>query len=274
MSQNSLSKICIAGDKSIERLFHHLLSHLRKNWKIDYQAEEGKHQVGRGIVDCTFAYGDTYPSPYYDAEVQICLYDTWANWHDRPNTRVSSALHERFGLEWNPDYGQYHVDVSDSVKRWAVDTVPANAVAVHYQGVSSKDKKDLTHAQAELVCDHIRELGCVPYMMGKLPKGYDAEVNCAVIQQCRAFVGIDSGPSKCASSTDTPTLVTWTGHHPAPFHDPAPNTTHLVPAGYHGLEPVCYDTDVIKWFESNYSVRSYYADPVSEIRNWLTEILK
>ena len=249
---------------------------VRSHWVIDYQAEEGKHQVGRGIVQNTFAYGELYPSPRYDAEVQILLFDTWANWHDRPNTRVSSALHERFGLEWKVEYGRYQVNVSDSVRRWAQDTVPVNAVAVHYKGDSSKDKKDLSNDQAVAVCDYIGSLGCHPYMLGRhIPLGFNAEVNCAIISQCRAFVGIDSGPSKCASATDTPSLVVWTGHHPAPFHDPAPNTTHLVPVGYHGLEPVCNDAGVIDWFERHYTVRMYSDhDPVPEIKRWLSEVLK
>lgn len=247
----------------------------RPNWHIDYQAPDGQHQVGRGIVQSTFAYGDTYPSPHYDAEVQILLYDTYLGWTDRPNTRVSSALHERFGLGWNPEYGRYQVNVSDSVKRWVTDTSPRNAVAIHYQGKSAKDKKDLTHEQANIVCDHIRHLGYIPFMLGNIPMGYNAELNCAIIQQCKAFVGIDSGPSKCASATDTPSLVIWTGHHPAPFHDPAPNTTHLVPIGYHGLDPICYDLEVVNWFEANYNVREYFdLDPVPEIKKWLIEVLQ
>ena len=99
-------------------------------------------------------------------------------------------------------------------------------------------------------------------------------MNCAVIRQCAAFVGIDSGPSKCASSTDTPALVIWTGHHPAPFHDPAENTTHLVPRGYHGLEPVCNDAGVVAWFEAHHLVRQYDRDPVVEVGAWLREVLR
>lgn len=246
----------------------------RAHWNITYQAEEGKQVVGRDIVDYVIAYGDAYPVPYYDAEVQILLFETYYGWTDRPNTRVSSALHDRFGLNWNAEYGRYKVNVSDSVKRWAIDTVPSNAVAFHYQGNTAKDKKDLTHKQAEEVCNHIRDLGCAPYMIGDIPKGYDAEVNCAVIQHCRAFVGIDSGPSKCASATDTPALVVWTGHHPAQFHDPAPNTTHLVPVGYHGLKPVYNDERVVRWFEAHYNVLTYSdGNPVPEINKWLTEVL-
>lgn len=247
----------------------------RPHWRIDYQAEVGKQVVGRGIVHNVFSYGEPYPSPHYDAEVLICLYDTWANWGDRPNTRVSSCLHERFGLGWDAECGRYQVNISQNIRNLAADVVPKYSVALHYQGDSSKERKDLTNEQANAICDHIRSLGRIPYMLGRhITLGYDAEVNCALISQCEAFIGIDSGPSKCASSTDTPSLVIWTGHHPAPFHDPAPNTTHLVPRGYHGLEPVCNNADVIDWFEKHYLVRQYEHDPVDEVGKWLKETLK
>lgn len=279
----------------------------RPNWTVDYQAEEGFHCVGRGIVANTFAYGQPYQKSY-DAEVQILLFDTWANWGDRPNTRVSSCLHERFGLPWDAECGRYVVNVSQQAteaaremlrgrwqfsNRWGKEK--PRWVAVHYKGDSSPDKKNLSDEQADRICNHIIDLGYVPLVLdwrgtsvmstrgdicttGRLHHsrawGRDAEMNCAVIRECHAFVGIDSGPSKCASSTDTPALVTWTGHHPAPFHDPAPNTTHLVPVGYHGLEPVCDDRGVIDWFEKNYNVRHYSRDPVGEIAAWLREVLK
>jgi hypothetical protein len=285
----------------------------RPKWEVDYQAEEGKHQCGRGIVVRTFAYGTKYPTQRYDAEVQICLYDTWANWGDRPNTRVSSCLRERFDLDWDRECGRYRVDVDQESINAAQAILygcvqkdqrgaarlevgaPRNQlasnrfVAVHYEGDSSKPKKDLTHSQAEDVCRAVLECGRIPLVLDwratsplphrrlRVPRdwGADAQMVCAVIGQCEAFVGIDSGPSKCASATDTPALVTWTGHHPAPFHDPAPNTTHLVPRGYHGLEPVCGNRGVIDWFEANYQVWEYApGDPVPVIKQWLKERLK
>lgn len=279
-------------------VLRHVVS-ARPTWKIDYQAESGKHVVGRGIVDKTFAYGEPYPSPHYDIEAQILLFDTWANWGDRPNTRVSSCLHERFGLSWRPEYGRYQV----SVREESADAANAllygrylngkirrkiKCVAVHYEGDSSPTQKNLTHGQAECICNRIENLGfapvildwrkrsSLPFLKLRTPStwGGDAEMICAVISQCAAFVGIDSGPSKCASATDTPALVVWTGHHPAPFHDPAPNTTHLVPQGYHGLKPVCHDRGVIDWFEAHYNVRQYNGDPISGVEDWLREVLK
>ena len=268
----------------------------RPYWDVDYLAEEGKHQVGRGILQNTFAYGTTPPSDHYDAEVQILLFDTFSNWGDRPNTRVSSCLHERFGLPWDPECGRYQVQVSPAALKATGVLIPrpGRTVALHYRGDSSPAKKDLTHAQAVEICKAIEGLGYTPLLLdwrnasplpdgqsirttGRLPMsktwGGDAEMNCAVIRQCAAFVGIDSGPSKCASATETPALVVWTGHHPAPFHDPAPNTTHLAPRGYHGLEPVCNDPGVIRWFEAHHNVRQYQDDPVKQIRAWLEETL-
>lgn len=285
-------------------VLQHVVRH-RPHWKVDYQAEEGKHQVARGITVAHFAYGQPYPSPHYDAEVQICLYDTWANWGDRPNTRVSSALHEVFGLGWEPELGRYQVnvredslDAASAMIRGVVRTRGSRSgphprcdrryVAVHYQGDSSQERKNLLHSQADKICKAVENLGYVPIILdwrARCPLEYrlirelrewgrDAEMVCAVIRQCAAFVGIDSGPSKCASSTDVPSLVVWTGHHPAPFHDPASNTTHLVPTDYHGLHPVCSDRGVIEWFERHYNVRQYEKCPVGPVREWLKETLR
>ncbi len=284
-----------------------VLQHVCKyhpHWCVDFQAEEGRQCVGNGIVHKTFAYGDPHPTLNYDAEVQIVLYDTWANWHDRPNTRVSSCLHERFGLEWDAECGRYQINVDKNTMAFTQGFMTIvtdgmckkeKVVAVHYQGDSSPAQKNLSHIQALEICGHIEDVGCFPLLLdwrGKSPLhgshnfstvgnhalscvlGRDAGINCAVISQCAAFVGIDSGPSKCASATNTPALVTWTGHHPAPFHDPAPNTTHLVPKEYHGLAPVCNDEGVIKWFEAHHKVRQYKDDPIGEIKTWLTEVLR
>ena len=278
----------------------------RPEWNADFVAEAGRHCVGRGHVQNTFEYGKSpFPDKVYDAVVEICLYDTWANWGDRPNTRVSSCLHERFGLPWDAACGRYQINwgrdvgyemqaaMSSFIARR--EKLTTRAVAIHYHGDSSQAKKNLTDTQASQICDHILALGRVPLLLDwrdispvanradvcttgrksfSQEWGRDAACNAALIHQCEAFVGIDSGPSKCASSTNTPALVTWTGHHPAPFHDPAPNTTHLVPRGYHGLEPVCDDRGVIEWVEKHYNVRQYERAPVDEIKAWLTETLK
>lgn len=281
-----------------------VLQHVKKyrpHWIVDFQAEEGRECVGNGIVANTFCYGQPHPSSFYDVEVQILLYDTWANWQDRPNTRVSSCLHERFGLDWDAECGSYKIEVNlvkESVAYTLLSHITRDPkrprVAFHYWGDSSPTKKNLSHDQAIKVCRDIELWGGTPILLdwrntSPIPETYciptvggfpfskewgrDASMNCAVISQCDAFIGIDSGPGKCASATDTPSLIIWTGHHPAPFHDPAPNTTHLVPEGYHGLEPVCNDAGVIKWFEAHHNILTYDRDPIPVVRQWLEGVL-
>lgn len=277
-------------------VLRHLHKH-RPDWEIDYGAEEGKHQVGRGVVRSTFTLKTPLPSERYDAVIQICLYDTWANWEDRPNTRVSAALHECFDLPWDSECGRYMVQVSDTAVGMVRQSSAiylsggnagrrSNCVALHYRGDSSQDRKNLTPAQATDVCDEVRRLGHTPLVLDYrneslvlAPKvtnpewGRSAEMQCAVISQCAAFVGIDSGPAKCAAATDTPSLVVWTGHNPAAFFDPAPNVTHLVPARYRGLYPEC-PAPVLRWFEEHSSVRFYGNDPVVSVKEWLREVLR
>ena len=264
-----------------------VLRHVKKyrpHWLFDYQAEEGHHQVGRGIAHNTFAWGQVRESPLYDAEVQITLFDKWHGFTDRPNTQVSVCLKQHFNLDWDDECGRYEVAVSASAHRSAQEymhhvtseyTRPyrmSRCVGIHTEGRTAKSMKDLTPIQDEQICDAIRRAGCMPFSF----KNYsgNVEANCALIRQCEAFVGIDSGPAKCASATDTPTLVVWTGHHPAQFHDPAPNTTHLVPTNYHELHPVRGNEKVIMWFLANYKVRHYHIDPIPEIQQWLQETLK
>lgn len=264
-----------------------VLKHVRKyrpHWIIDFQAEPGRQTVGIGIAHNVFCYGEPYPSEHYDAEVQIILYATFPRWYDRPNTRVTACLHERFGLEWDRECGRYSIQLRD------VELDTNRCVAIHYAGDSAKHMKDLSFKQAEQIAKHILSLGLVPLVLdfrpdplskvqgvksvNKIGSGADASIVAGIIAKCKAFIGIDSGPSKCASATETPSLIVWTTHHPAAFHDPAPNTTHLVPIGYHGFAPVNYDAGVVAWFETNYNIRLYDDDPVLEIKRWLTEKAK
>ena len=103
-----------------------------------------------------------------------------------------------------------------------------------------------------------------------------------VIGRAAAFVGIDSGPWKVASATDTPTLICWTGHHPLRYHDPAPNTTHLIPEDWHGMTPFSgkpyfssAEHDAFEYFVANYRHRTYQPGELAkEACRWLKETLR
>jgi hypothetical protein len=173
-----------------------------------------------------------------------------------------------------------------------------NAVIIHYEGNTSPSKKNLAAWQAEAFCELAIKCGRVPVILdwdgrSGLPDGKrifkpdcgpddlwggfgsgDAEGIAALIACSEAYIGVDSGPGKVASSTETPTLICWRGHHPIQFHDPAPNTVHLVPHDHRRLSP-CDGMGVADFFEANYKYLTYEGDHglVAGVLKWLAEVL-
>lgn len=293
-----------------------ILRHLRKhrpNWIIDYQADVGKHSAAYGIVRNAFTYADPLPCSDYDREIEVKLYDTFLAFTDRPNTRVTSCLHERFGMAWDETCGRYEINITEKARLQAANMLGIIGaqkfsimnkmmlkggfpiVGIQCEGDSSPDKKNLTTHQAAEICDAVLSLDRIPLLLdwrnkSKLPDqrwihttgrfacsdewGRDAQMNAAIISQCEAFVGIDSGPGKCAGATETPTLICWHGHSPVLFHDPAPNTTHLVPSNHREMDLLRGNAAVADWFESNYFWRTYQdqGDLVRSVKAWLGEV--
>jgi hypothetical protein len=103
----------------------------------------------------------------------------------------------------------------------------------------------------------------------------DAEVIACLVQQVEAYVGVDSGPGKAASSTDTPTLICWRKMHPMQFHDPAPNTVHAIPSDWRDMAP-CENSRIAEWFSAHYQYLTYVNEHglVARGLEWLARTLK
>lgn len=283
-----------------------VLRHLRKyrpTWIIDYQADEGRHSAAIGLVRNAFTYSDAVVASSYDREIDIVLYDTFAGWTDRPNTRVTQCLHERFGMAWDRELASYEINVTQEAKESAEAFLSPllknnglgrinRVVCIQYQGDSAQVNKNLTHEQAADICQAVIDAGRVPLLMdwrnlSPLPDqstihttgrmvmsskwGRDAQMNAAIIGQCEAFIGIDSGPGKCASATDTPSLICWTANHPALFHDPCPNTTHLVPENHRQNPLLEGNSGAADFFEREYNWTTY-ANLVESVKTWIRKV--
>lgn len=294
----------LADNVQVTAILRHLRKH-RPNWIIDMQSD--RPSTFEGLVRNSWPHLD-YSDISYDREIDVNLYDTFCAFTDRPNTRVTSCLHERFGMEWDRECGEYQVNVSEDSKAKAFEFLAKTPtrylaakkcfpfVCVHYRGDSSQDKKNLSKHQAAAICDAVLSHNRIPLLLdwrgqsdlddGKYIYsvkglstrevwGRDAQMNAAIISQCEAFIGIDSGPGKCASATKTPTLIVWTGHHPALFHDPHPGTTHLVPANHREMGLLRGNSAVADWFEANYNWRTYHSDAglVHGVKGWLSEVM-
>ena len=292
-------------------MFSVVLQHLRArrpHWQIDFCAERGKHSAGHGLCERAFAYEDPDPPKAYDREATVMLFDNPGCWIDRPCTRAVSCLHEMFGMAWEEPLGRYKVCVSPEARAAAADRLDAidpktqGVVLIHYEGKSAPQNKNLAHEQAGAFCRAVIELGRIPVVLnwrGHLPLppgakvfdgeagrernptdttwpgwGGDAEHLAAVVGQVAAFVGIDSGPGKVASATETPALICWTDrHHPLQFHDPAPNTTHLLPEGHEKMVPILGDLRRLDYFKQAYLSRTYSGDLVAKVGKWLREVI-
>jgi ADP-heptose:LPS heptosyltransferase len=194
-------------------------------------------------------------------------------------------------------------------------TGPYNVVVFHASGNTSQSLKNLCEWQLELLCEQVLAAGRIPVILdwdhrSQLPDqkrtfclsvarpgdmdlwgGFgsgDAATIAALIQLSEAFVGVDSGPGKIASATDTPSLICWIGHHPMNFHDPAPNTTHLVPHDHWKMEPLsdrvredpdgpCGYPELAAYFAENYKYQTYQNGQhglLWEAQRWLAEVLQ
>jgi ADP-heptose:LPS heptosyltransferase len=293
-----------------------ILKHLRKyrpDWIVDYRCGRGKHTAAIGL--CNRVWHDQEPEPPHENYSTVVMPGFWENYNRElgvPNSKVVNCLKEVFGIQYDPTLGQYEVHIGETAKirtakylesigcKRNAATGRYNAVICHYEGNTSAQRKNLRHWQASSLLETAIRAGRAPVVLdwdgrspladnkrvfkphtgpGDLWGGFGsgcAETIAALISQSEAYLGVDSGPGKVASATSTPTLIIWTGHHPLQFHDPAPNTTHLIPENHRQMPPLNNDKEMSLYFERTYRWIPYPNGPrglVSEASKWLSKVL-
>lgn len=262
----------------------HLLAK-RPSWVIDFMCRAPYHDLAycrRGIPempvqetpDGKFAVDGVV----YERVIDIRLHDASLMFEDRPCTKPVACLHETFGLPYDPHLGRYRIVVPG----WAaIKAAPyGRSALIHGMGVSNKHKKDLTKEENI----DIKAMASIRLSAGPIGSTLDLTqepfstmhplVLAGIIKYARLFVGIDSGPGHMASSFQTPTLIVWKQHHPAQFHDPAPNTTHLIPENWRTMPPANV-RGIGDYFETHYRWRTYAPGQLVEcVGQWMREVLK
>ena len=288
-------------------VLQHLKKH-RSDWVVDVRAGRGKHSIFKGL--CRHAYHDQEPEPSgpYDKVLELGWWENFNSYHDKPNTKVTNSLVEDFDIPYDPECGRYHVEVGELARMRASRFLRSTGakqvdgrfqiVLMHYEGNTSPVKKNLNHWQAQAIAqvairagrevvvldwDNRSALGGNHIHKPSVGKGDiwgefgsgDGETIAAMISLCECFIGVDSGPGKIASSTDTPTLICWKGHHPIQFHDPAPNTWHLVPSHHRHIPPAADRPEISEYFDNNYLFVTYKGEHglVAEAQRWLVSHL-
>ena len=187
---------------------------------------------------------------------------------------MAYTLKHVFGIdEYDPGLGGYEVEHADVT---ACSRRPR--VVLHAEGRSYKERKNLSAGQLSAVVDGVENAGLRPVLASNFR---DLKQMIAAVADASAFIGIDSGPSKIASATETPSLVLSTGHHPLRYHDPAPNTKHLIPHGWTEREPFgrpvnpTLECAAMQYFADNYRYRTYRPGELAkEACHWLKETLR
>ncbi|MBX9677967.1 MAG: hypothetical protein K2X38_04325 [Gemmataceae bacterium] len=295
-----------------------VLKHLQKyrpDWQIHYRCGIGKESAVKGL--CSEVSHDKQPGPegHFDTKLVPPWWENYCRYTYCPNSKITNCLAEQFGLSWDATLARYEINVGpEALARCEQYLASIGAeklgdrykvVVCHYEGNTSSHKKNLSQWQMKTILEPALAAGYLVVVLdwdrrcrilngktivtppcgpGDIWGGFgtgDAETIAALISLASCYLGIDSGPGKVCSATETPSLIHWTGHHPIQFHDPAPNTVHLVPREHRKMPPMADQSkEVVQqigdFFEANYLHRFYDGSDfglVIESRKWLAETL-
>jgi hypothetical protein len=253
-----------------------------------------------------------YQEADYDRILNLVIIEAHPQYNDRPSSKLAYLLKNTFGINrYDMDLGvvecRARPETQGRANAWlSRHLVPdgengaGKAIVLHYQGGSGGIRKDLADWQGEEIARTALRLGrkvVLVDMNRRSPlaqmKGVvglhnddplwqglgngDAATMAALFgsNSVEAFVGIDSGPGKIASTTATPTLICWTKNHPLEYHDPADNTDHLVPVGWREASPIEGDPERLQWFLDHYEWIEYTGEHglVGKAISWLVDVL-
>jgi len=277
-----------------------VLQHLQKyhpTWDLNLFALIGKHSVGKGY--CSNIWHDKEARPnkdIFDRQYNLQWVECYSTYTDSPSTKACNCLREIFHITPDQNLLKYKLFIDDEVYRKTVrylNKIGAkkiggryNAVIIHYQGNTSPEKKNVDHCVMHVLCELLIDEGYIPVILdwdrrSPLPnqktifnpipeKGDiwgstgtgDASSIAALVEQSSLFIGIDSGPQKCAGATNTPSIGLWTGHLPVQFFDLCDNFIHLLPANWPTVPPAT-DPKAARYMSEHYQYRTYNRKPTN-----------
>lgn len=243
------------------------LRETRPDVDIDVQVKPGFEGLFTGHCRRTFACSAPWA---YDQVVKLHWPEPQRCYPGMPGTKATRTLLEIFGIApkvvrpWLPDAVSFS-------RKWP------RSVVLHYQGNSSREKKDIPEKAVERLVEFLTRHNVALEVVdtqrkSKLANGPLLEhvrpvvgVMPRVIGQADLFIGIDSGPAKLAQLTDTPSIVVWTGMHPYHFAEPVGPVTHLVPSDHARLLRGDDITPGMEYFEANYKYATYGAGSLAGV---------
>lgn len=288
------------GDSAQLTIVLRHLKHYHPDWTIDLAALHGKHSVGRGLCDSVFVLGERRVAKY-DQVLSLSWDECHESYANCPSTKPTRCLKDVFRLTPLPELYTYQIARRPQADQRARDYLgklcpngPRSdgrfpVVLLHYQGNTSRERKDLPHEIARQICAAVREQGHVPVVLDwdnrcpfvdqqtifnpsasdALWGGHgtgDAEPLASLIEASSLMIGVDSGPLHVAGATTTPTIGVWLRHHPVHYFDLCPNVRHLVPEDFRTIAKA---PAAAAYFDGHYQFdvyRDLATDLVAQVR--------
>lgn len=261
-----------------------VLLHLRQlvpDWQIDVASRPGTQSCFTGLCRAQYVLGQEPPNGY-DLTRTLHWYEPHTCYADSPATKAERCLREVFNVQPQPELCRYEVPIEREASHWA-DTylrhLDRPAVLVHYQGNSSRARKNLDERAVAALCRTILSLGFVPIILDwdsrshlrgegivrltrrdpfwSVPAASSAALLAALADRVSACFGIDSGPGHLFGATSTPSVIVWTRHHPLHYYTLAPHVLHLVPWQHKQLLRGETVEQGLAYFQRNYHYRIY-----------------
>jgi FkbM family methyltransferase len=247
------------------------LRHYHPDWDIEVGALVGKHSAFHGLCRRAFALDREQPSrERYDRVIDLEWHEPPSCYPGWPSTKAEHCLLDVLRLQPIADLCRYTIRPGQRARQLARSYLQGvckagpgpdgcyPAVLIHYQGNSSRERKDIPVDIAARLCEDVIEAGYVPIILdwdgrSPLPDGVrihnpnvhsplwggtgtgDAETLAALVEASALLVGVDSGPLHVAGAMTTPAVGIWVGHHPIHYFGLADQVTHLVPDGHAGM---------------------------------------
>jgi ADP-heptose:LPS heptosyltransferase len=175
-------------------------------------------------------------------------------WTSLPSSKVTHTLVHNYGLE--PKLELYYptfTPTDEAIKMVDELQIHKPFVVLNYLGMTDLGRKDLTHEQAQAICNYFIKQNYICVIADyehQCPFADDKNFitlyknniiwrngpNCGIlyelIRRANLFIGIDSGPSHLAAATDTPSLIIWKAEaawHPGIGTNLDRNCIHFIP---------------------------------------------
>jgi ADP-heptose:LPS heptosyltransferase len=253
-----------------------VLKHLKKyrpDWLVTVEAKPDYLSILRGLCHEARPLPPNYvhTKSHYDEHYYLQFPAPEATYPGLPSTKATKCLLEVFGLDPEEKLCRYTIHPSPEAQDMARGFVTGRKLAlIHYQGVSSPMRKNLTHEQAELVVEGAKRKGFTPVLLDfdhnspleieRVPASLkDAGTVTALIQEASYFFGIDSGPAHLAAATETPGIVFWHGWWIGHNIEPSDNLEHWYCA--ESMQAMRGDRKRhLAYFHEHYRTREYGLD--------------